>query len=519
MGEIQDEAQDLLRRCNQLLSELDQFEQLLTGTKKPPVYGHRTLMQDTQAEKRFIERLLLDSPESGGRIKHQLSSTNLASYEAIWATVKQCRGLVALRQTFWRNPSEPKPSHRGLSPASKAAADRKKTRDGVLVDAVVEGGAEWVKVSAISERQLIFQMARQGWHNDSDSDSDDEDSGRPGPGAIDLDDDSDDDEDEVGIVKTARALARAARANRYKYRHPRVRLVLVKITEGRIKEVDALLARIRSSTGIELETSSTTTTSSSSSSPAPSPSPSPTLTTLLHDATHAFTPTLNIDCTLLVALASDISHSRVAPQPWYPGAVRAQIRDEASSALLPRALYPALAGRQLVCTAAAARRMREIVATIGTETEVARAGILLDGGGGDELDAGEAVTAAEAEGAPPSLLDQLQALSIHAVPADLQLPIRIVQTPYDDADPSAQDPDPALPPVARAVAAKLTPINRSIFLYGWAVGATTLSSNGTVARQIEGLVERHRTRDDEVGPDVWVCPVARSLVAKRGRRE
>ncbi|KAL0263653.1 hypothetical protein SLS55_002634 [Diplodia seriata] len=581
-------ATELLNRTNALLSELESFDSLLEEHRRPPVLGLRAFIQDINAEKRFIERLLdkavaetspatnpeengeddekdpLDALEADRKIKHQLSSTNVTSYEAQWSAIKTCRGVVALRQTFSRQPPSRRPQKgskniRALSPSSKIKAHVKKTQDGVLVDAVVDDGREWLKVSAISERQLLFQMARQGWRNDSDSDDEDgEVLGKPfggadggAAGAEDDDDDSDDDEDEVVILRLAKHLTQAARSNRHNYRHPRVRLVLPKIALGRVKEIDALLARIRAlstpAAPLSLETGATTPSNDDDDENGTATA-QPDLTPLLTHPFSTFTPTLNIDCTLLVALASDISHARCTVQPWYPGAVQGQIRDEAREALLPTTLYPALLGGgdgddvpapALVCTREAARRMQEIVATIGTESEVARAGLLLfDPGEGGDHEGGEG-GAAVADGLnisddgsttpqqhqpqphhPPrrqALLAAFQALSIHPVPASLQLPITVV--PSSAPTTPATETHPKLPKVAAAVSAQLTDINRSIFLHGWAEGITTLSSNGTVAKQMETLVEQHRTRDDEVGPDVWVCPVARSLVAKKGRRQ
>ncbi|KAK8163941.1 hypothetical protein IWX90DRAFT_244509 [Phyllosticta citrichinensis] len=487
-------AGELRARCDTVLRELEKFEELLLEKQKPTVSGLRALISDVNAEKRFVGRLLekartIDDIEdvynrlqADNKIKHQLSSTNLASYEAQWTSVKRYKGLVSLRQTFWRNTKNLRKSKdRSQSPGSKIREHVKKTQDGVLVDAVVENGATWLKVSAVSERQLLFQLARQGWCN-SDSDSDDEDLSRFRPS------DSDDD-DEVPILKLARQLSSAAFSNRHKYRHPKIQLILPRISSSRsIREISAILSKIRQLPYIQVRCQDSLEL----------PPPTQTaLENLLVNEFNALTPELNIDCTLLVALASDISHAHVEVQPWYPLAVQGQIRDEQRQPLMPHVLYPAIASsRRLLCTSEAADRMRDIVATIGTETEVRRAELLIEG----EVTRGK--SSAE-------LRKELQALSIHPVPSDLQLPIGVIE--FDST--SAQ-----LPKVAEEVVPHLTPINQSIFLYGWSAGITTLSSNGSVARQIETLIETHRTTDDEVGPDVWVCPMARSLVAKKGRR-
>ncbi|KAF2088046.1 hypothetical protein K490DRAFT_65327 [Saccharata proteae CBS 121410] len=494
-------AQDLLDRCSRLLDELEQFGHFLSERKRHKVIGHSTLIGDIKSEKRFIERLLEahnngtanpgpdDAPET--RIKHQLSSTNLASYEAQWTAVKRCKGLIALRQTFWRDPDARRngPSiaaNRALSPGSKIKANVKKSQNAVLVDAVIDGGSEWLKVSAISERQLLFQMASLGWRNDDSDDTDDDIPPQKRNG------DDDDDEDEVPIVRLAKHLTEAARSNRHNYRHPTVRIVLPKISSKPIKEIAALFSKIRA-TGAILECADEIS--------APPPADE-AFQNLLVDEFRDFTDVLNIDCTLLVALASDISHGKVEPQPWFPTAVQGQIKDENEESLMPHTLYPAMGSRRLVCTTEAAQRMREIVATIGTETEVARTNILIP------------TPESSASSTPKpraEILAELQALSIHPVPGNLQLPIQVLNK--DVALANGKD----LPKVAENVEEVLTDINRSIFLFGWRMGYTTLSSNGTVSKMIEGVVEKEGS-GTEIGPSVWVCPVARSLVAKSGRR-
>ena len=97
------------------------------------------------------------------------------------------------------------------------------------------------------------------------------------------------------------------------------------------------------------------------------------------------------------------------------------------------------------------------------------------------------------------------------VPLDWNIPIKVVDT--DIALMQKQ-----LPPAAEQVAKLLSPINQSVFLYGWATGRTTISSNRTVAKEIEGTIETHRLAEDDAGPDIWLCPTARSLVGKEKTR-
>ena len=163
---------------------------------------------------------------------------------------------------------------------------------------------------------------------------------------------------------------------------------------------------------------------------------------------------------------------------------------EAQEHLLPSSLYPAMAGRALVCTTEAARRMREIVTLIGTPAEKARTDLLL----GEHEDS-----------TPAKLRAAFQEQSAYEVPADWKLPVRVVEAEVDMT---------RLPPVAGRVAELLSGINRSVFLYGWSEGCVTVSSNRTVVRLIEGIVEA----EEEVGPGVWLCGTARSLVGKEKGR-
>jgi len=216
---------------------------------------------------------------------------------------------------------------------------------------------------------------------------------------------------------------------------------------------------------------------------------------MISDEYRDFTETLNIDCTILLALVSDISHFQVAEAPWFNRGVRRQIEIEANQQLLPSILWPALGDRKLVCSREAAKRMREIVDMIGTETEKARTRIII----------GDDQTKSSSE-----LVKEFQSFSDHQVPTNWQLPISMA----DEHLPVLE----RLPAVATFVGTRLSEVNRSVFLYGWASGITTISSNRAVAKLIETVIEEHRESEDEKGPDIWLCPVARSLVAKEKGR-
>ena len=99
------------------------------------------------------------------------------------------------------------------------------------------------------------------------------------------------------------------------------------------------------------------------------------------------------------------------------------------------------------------------------------------------------------------------------MPKEWALPIKVVEWSSEE--------EASLPSVAKVVGEKLSAINKSVFLYGWAKGTTTISTNRTVARQIEATIEANRNGDEDlIGPHIWLGPMARSLVGKeRGRKE
>jgi hypothetical protein len=168
---------------------------------------------------------------------------------------------------------------------------------------------------------------------------------------------------------------------------------------------------------------------------------------------------------------------------------------EDSENLLPALLYPALGNRKMMCTEEAAHRMREIVSTIGTPGEKARTAILM----GDDACKTQQM-----------LVQDLQEWSTYTVPSDWELPISVV-------DRNENDRHETLPPQAKPVCQNMTAINQSVFLYGWASGQTTITSNRTVVKQIENDLEKFDDLDESVWPKIWLCPTARSLVGKEKR--
>ncbi|MCJ1357072.1 MAG: hypothetical protein MMC33_007068 [Icmadophila ericetorum] len=533
-------VEDLLARCHALLHELSEFRQHLIEHKKEHTVELRQFRNSVTSELKSLEKLSKADP-TAERTIHTLRSSNLPFYSAVWTAAKSCRGLVLFSKRFyWEQP----PARKGRN--SKEGKPKRKC---ALVDIVANDGQEWIKVSTITESRLLFEKAKQGWEDaDSDSDSDEEEKDQ---GEYDDEDEEDeyggvaingtnssaanqtplterpinrgeaesqkgadsdydarsfingfrfakikdpndgnDGDDRVGLLSIAEDLQRASREVFIRYRHPRVRFVLPKITEGHIPEIDAILAEIRT-TGAAIQCAGDIAAESDTA------NLHAIFEKLIVDPFQHFTPTLNVDCTILLALVSDLSHEHIAPEPWFHKAIHRQIDLESKEHLLESSLWPAMGARKLLCTEVAAKRMREIVSLIGTPAEKVRTELLLGEG---EIGSGKSQS---------ELVKAFRKYSIYAVPAEWQLPIHVDVADIDISK---------LPPVAEKVAEQLTDINKSVFLYGWLQNMTTISSNRTVAKLIEGVVEKHK--EEVIGPSVWMCPTARSLVGKeKGRRD
>lgn len=368
------------------------------------------------------------------------------------------------------------------------------------MDIVAQHGQQWIKVSTVTETRLLFELAKAGWEGaDSISDSDEDgllvnglahanidDSYSTNGDGLSHDDDKADD-DRVEIVRQAQDLRKAALAHKVHYNHPSTTFILPKISPDPPPEIVRILDTIRS-TGATVHLGP----------PSPLSDLHTTFQNLAPDPFAGLTSTLNIDCTILLALVSDLSHCAANPEPWYHQSISRQIEVEKEEQLLPSTLWPAMAGKELVCTEEAARRMQEIVDTIGTTSERKRADLLVLPLGQTQERSSDALRSAFGE------------LSNYPVPSDWQLPIKVVKSDMNDIS--------HLPPAAQEVKDSLTLINQSVFLHGWIKGWTTLTSNRTVARQIEEIVEGKD--GEQIGPKVWLCGTARSLVGKeKGRRD
>ncbi|KAH8672736.1 hypothetical protein BGZ60DRAFT_563139 [Tricladium varicosporioides] len=461
-------ASDMQQKCGTLLQELEQFQAHLKQKKKQNDVELRTFKAGLQAEIKLIDKLATRSDTSSTKTAHSLRSSNFLFYAAVWATAKSCKSITALSRRFYWIPGK---DILAINGKVAVPGTRHKSHSAV-VDIVCQDGLEWIKVSSNTEKRVIWDMAKAGWVGDSDSEESDFDDDEP-----------------QGLLKQAQALMKASRATRVRYRHPKVRLVLPRISSiPKAKEVGMLLQKIRN-LGVTVQTSEDI--------PA-EPLISDVLERLTADRAESFSDVLNVDCTVLLAFASDLSHGRVEPEDWHNKMISRQREMEAEEQLLPSSIWPACASKKLVCTREAGIRMQEIVDIIGTPAEKRRAELLMDLSGTSKLTHKERI-------------EEFQKLSDYIIPKDWQLPIEI-----EDVDVSAIKEN--LPPAASILANSLSTINSSVFLYGWKSGRTTISSNRTVAKEIEATVEEHRSSEEDKGPDIWLCAMTRSLVGKEKQR-
>ncbi|PMD21950.1 hypothetical protein NA56DRAFT_571372 [Hyaloscypha hepaticicola] len=480
--EVKKLAADMQQRCRLFLDELEQFQTYLKDQRKEKHVDLRIFRSGLQSEMKMLDKLATADPKDP-KTSHNLRSSNFSFFDAVWSIAKTCSNLTALQKRFYWLPGRHAPFVNG-----KVATTGPRHRTySAVVSIVAQSGLEWIKVSSITEKRIIWDLTKSGWVAESSSEE-----------SEDIEDDNDDESE--GLLKQVEALVKACHATRVRYQHPKIRLVLPRIkAQPDSKEVANLLQQIRN-LGVTIQTMEDM--------PPEFPPIIEVLDRLAIDPFVSFSGTLNIDCTILLAFVSDLSHGRVEPADWHNKAISRQIEMENEDQLLQNSVWPSCGSRKLICTREAAVRMQEIVDTIGTETEKKRAALLFPLGNDFGL-------------SREQLLEEFQQLSDYTVPPEWNLPIKVL-----DVDMNAIMSQ--LPPIAQKVSELLAPINRSVFLYGWATSMTTISSNAVVAREIEKIIEEENESFKKAGgpalsqnikgPEIWLGPSARSLVGKEKNR-
>ncbi|KAK1637827.1 hypothetical protein BDP81DRAFT_214251 [Colletotrichum phormii] len=507
-----DPGTSLLQQCQYIIDRitvlLDELEQLKAAIERRPASGHKPVAWNQAvpglgfferllvSEKKHLEKMVaaydvtdgeaeIDTEALDSRIRLRLDASNYKFYETVWEVTKRCCELTGMRREL---------SYKTVGGKSVSA----------VIDLVVNGGADWVKVVTTTERRLFYEMADAGW--DWEEDFEDESADEAMLEVL-----RDETEDSIEVAKVARHMVAVARTSYRDYRRPRVRILMSRVSEGENEAVDHLLRLVRKMGGEDVDLVVETANG-----PGILTEATPALEEAIANLVEAdyykdFTTTVNVDCSVFMALASDFSHMAIGPESELLRSKQHRIdaTDEVENGpRLVNTLYPAITGRTLVCTREAADTFLKIVGEIGTDEEQARTRILFE--------PGEAAGPEGSDRDRARRVRELQELSVHHVPEDLRLPVQIVDSvSWDDAQRMVTEGD--LPAVALAVGKKgsgLNAMNVSSFLYGWKAKLTTVTSNWEAAKRLRTVIETNRVTGTEVGPHIGRIPFSRKLLAK-----
>lgn len=478
--------------CKTICDELDRLKDSGVNEKQTP--------GDAQ---------IVDAEEKLRQLLHKIRSSNLPFQEVVWNMAKsQCRSVVAVyhRVAYYESRSKDENGHTVLRliPKQVNAQNGQKcqqdstseelTKKAVVVDVVCEDGQQWVKVSTSTPERLILDFARLGLDL-ADLEEEEKESAESESYSV----QQEENENEIELIKIAKNATRAASTVRVNYRHPEVCLKIPNIKEGQAAEIDWILKKVRR-TGATVEcgepktdaTSNTESWEECASRMLPSPFP-------------RTTDTLNVDCSALIAIISQISNRRLEAKKGFQRIILQQIENERTRYVLKTRLWPVCGSRKLVCTFEAKTRILGIVEILGNEEEKERTKLILS------------EDCKDANGKPLTREDRIaryQELCSHQVPLDWQIPIRAIDGKASVEDALATG---RFPPLAHIVAQELNELNRSIFMTGWLLGITTITSNRVTVRQIETIIQNNRrdiVDDDVLGPMCWICDTSRSLLSK-----
>lgn len=525
---VPDMAQDIVSRSETLLQEMEHLRQRYHAARgaHQNIPGLANLLDAVRQEHKSAQAFL--APQAGGGPQTatpgpddddddgdddltgpvaaaapthpagaRLRFTNLPAVERNWNIVKRCCDIVSLEQSVPRVPRLGVKEDGGL--VVVAAQHRRGgggAADMAFVHAVVDGGAEWLRVVSKDEKRVLMELAGGGW------DWEWEDSGGEGERGGEIGEEEDDDDDDaelfedVPLLRTAKELVDTARRYWHEYRRPRIRILLTRIEEGRSKDVDRVVRKMRRAGGGDISVT-VDCVNSAWLSGEHSLGIDEAVMNLVPAGFDRLGATVLLDTSVLIAMASDISHSSVEIQPWHSIDCKTQARDEANGInFLSLQAYPPLQERQLVCTKEAVQHFNDIIITIGSPTELERARVLFESGP-----------------------EEFQKLSIHPVPGDLMLPVQVLQ---EETDLYAQDlvDRGELPAVAVQVQKHLLGVsgNRATHLYGWRSGKTVVTSNRSVANKLVRIVENSLDKDYEGGPRIFTLPYNRALSTKGPKR-
>ena len=495
---MQDISISHLRSAEVQVSEVEQFLKLIEQRSKTPILtGIPAYLRSLKREYRTLQDLGVELDKSDIdeealiKLRRRLdaSCTTLERKAFQWGVLKRSCAFIAINQSFQGMSKEDRKrevSQSDLGSREKHLMHRAlKEQARVEVD-VVDWGREWIDIRRITEERLARQMTDCGWawgdyqagHQVDPKEWED-----------------------VSLVKQVRRLIAAAKVNRREYHIPRIRLVLPNITSSN-EDIVLLLYHI---TALDPLVCVIIVTAEATFLRDRPPSREAALANLLGDELETLTPILNLDHTILIDLISDITHLRLEPQPWQSSDTRTQIEQErCHGGLMVKTLLPVLSNRGLITTKEAAEHLHELLKTVGTETERARGRLLVPFDQHSYNKTAETIRA------------EFSSLSAYPLPADIQIPVKVLGEDWAALSIERAVETGRLPLVARDVArhSGFKSSKLSIFMYGWASGHVTLTSNKEVRGQIRTMVEANRHNDEEMGPRIWRLEVTRNLLAK-----
>ncbi|KAG6089067.1 hypothetical protein E4U15_004308 [Claviceps sp. LM218 group G6] len=525
-----DTHQDLLALANKtllasqaLIAEIELLlRELSTRSKKLASTGVPMFLRSLQASHALARQALDDlspsSPSSSSLLpdeasllkahrKVDTSAVDVSRAATHWAILKRCSSLVAIHQAFQGSAKTTRGEEisrmPSMSPRQRELMHRTLKQQAKVEVHVVASGSEWLHVRTLQTDRLARQMSDAGWNwGQHDSESDE----LPGKEVV-LDEDEWAD---VPLAKQVRRLIAAAKLHRHEYRIPRLRIVLPNIGDENpdINLFLGLLSRMDPAVHVTVEVQTGEFLSR-----GPPAAVEDAIRNLVGCPLEGLTETLNLDHSILVALASDMTHLRVVSERGYSAATRAQIEEEArhEGGSMAKVLYPILQGRKLVCTPEAAEHFHHVLRLVGTASECERGELLVP------LPLlGSQAQMSPCNGGREAFRARFRELSVHEMPSAVDLPITVMAECWRPNSLQEDVDEGALPGVALDVvrhcgfsAAKL-----SVFMYGWRSGNVTLSCNREVKAQFRTLVEMYRRGEDDYGPLIWGVDVARNLLGR-----
>lgn len=484
-------AADIVARSQRLLKEMEQLHERLLADQEGSISarkGLRGLMDSLRYDATAAETYLASLTDPSIKFKagkgdsqspeSRFRTSNIHAIEAHWNILKRCRHLVSVDHKFHKFPKPPK-HQRQETAAARPSTKVDPSLTFLHVHAVVDGGAQWIRIITKAEKRLLIEMAEGGWDWGLDEDSSSEDNEQDGDDVL---------YEEIKTLRQGKELADLARAHWHEYRHPRIRIILTRITEGQNEEIDKFIGKLRRVGGNDV-----TVDVHCAGSECQPPIEVDTAVSNLLPRDSDLGDTVLVDTSVMIALVSDASHAKLETIAWMQKDVKMHIEDESKgNNFLPFLAVPRLRGKRLVCVEQAMDHFLAVTTKMGTETERERARLLFEGGPAD-----------------------LQKLSIHPVPEDLMLPLHVLPHEETDLAASALVCDGVLPAVAIEVERYL---NRNVIstkathLYGWVTGLTVVTSNRALPRKVMQMIEQSLTEDYENGPRIYALPYTRSLV-------